>query len=127
MHSEAANVGYLWQSDSRNQPIDTTAYEPSIEILRSWPVADDIVCVEGKADSFTLWVSSPRQVGDSVAHRCSHAHSLRYLPLKVLQPLSQYIAIRLDDLLSVQEWHMVGEGLDAYSDCPNCSSTEYPP
>ena len=104
--------------------IDVSAYEPTLKILRRWPVADEIVCVEGNGDSITFWFSGPRQAGDFVAYWCLHAHSLRHLPLKVLQPQSQYIAIRPDDMLSVQEWHMASEGLDTYSICPNCSGTD---
>jgi ribonuclease HI len=107
-----------------NLAIDVSAYESTLGILSSWQVTNEIVCVEGKMDSVTFWFSGPRQAGDFIAHWCSHAHSLRHLRLKVLQPLSHYIAIRPDDMLSVQEWHMASEGLDTYSNCPNCSGTD---
>jgi hypothetical protein len=108
--------------------IDVPAYEPTLGILCSWPVMEEIVCVEDKVDSIMFWFSGPRQAGDFVAHWCSHAHSLCHLLLKVLQPLSQYIAILQDDMLSVQDWHnarhMASQGLDTYSICPNCSGTD---
>jgi hypothetical protein len=79
----------------------------------------------GKVESIKFGFSGPRQAGDFVAPWFSHAH----LPLKVLQPLSQYIAIRqfrLDAILSVQEWQMASEGLetlDKYFICLDCSGT----
>ncbi len=63
--------------------IDVSAYEPTLGILSSWQITDEIVCVEDKVDRVRFWFSCPRQAGDFVDHWCSHAHSLRHLPLKV--------------------------------------------
>ncbi len=42
----------------------------------------------------------------------------------MLQPRSQYVALRPDDILAVQEWHMASEGMDTYSVCPACRAKD---
>jgi hypothetical protein len=42
------------------------------------------------------------------------------IPIHPIQPPGQYIAIRPDDMLSVQESHMASKGMDTYSVCPAC-------
>jgi hypothetical protein len=39
-----------------------------------------------------------------------------------LLPPEQYVVIRPDDMLSVQEVYMTGEGMDTYSFCPACQA-----
>ena len=72
--------------------------------------------------------------GQSLRHpnRCQdggkyHSHWIQAVvypegrtPIRPLQPPGKYIAIRPDDMLSVQEWHMASEGMDTYSVCPTC-------
>jgi hypothetical protein len=42
------------------------------------------------------------------------------IPVRLLQTPGQYVAVRPDDMLSVQECYMVSEGMDTYSVCPTC-------
>ncbi len=78
-------------------------------------MADEIVYVEGTDDILTLWFSGPRPAGDFIAHWFSHDQLLRHCFLPALQPWSQYVAIRPDDMLDVQEWNIANEGLDTHS------------
>ena len=85
------------------------------------PLSENIVHLEGSHTGVTMWFSGPRQAGDFIAYWCSTDHPLRSLSLKALQPPGQYVAIRPDDILAVQEWHMASEGLDTLSICSQCS------
>ena len=80
--------------------------------------------IEGRSTGLTLWFSGPRQVGTFVAECCSGARPLGTSPLRMLQPRSQYVALRPDDILAVQEWHMASEGMDTYSVCPTCRAKD---
>jgi hypothetical protein len=42
----------------------------------------------------------------------------------MLHPQSQYVAVRPDDILAVQEWHMASEGMNTYSVCPVCRAKD---
>jgi hypothetical protein len=95
-----------------------------LEHLGTMETANDIVHLEGGSTGLTLWFSGPRQAGTFVADCCSGARPLGATPLRMLQPRSQYVALRPDDILAVQEWHMASEGMDTYSVCPACRAKD---
>ena len=72
-----------------------------LELLGIMAIADDIVHLEGTGTGLTLWFSGPRQAGTFVASCCSEAHPFGSASLWMLQPLSQYVALRPDDILAV--------------------------
>jgi hypothetical protein len=82
------------------------------------------VHLEGTSTGLTLWLSGPRQAGTFVAGSCSGAHPFGSASLRMLQPRSQYVALRPDDISAVQEWHMASEGIDTYSVCPACRAKD---
>ena len=86
--------------------------------------ANDIVHLEGRSTGLMLWFSSPLQAGTFVADCCSGARPLVTILLRMLQPRSQYVALRPDDILAAQEWHMAIEGMDTYSVCPTCRAKD---
>ncbi len=94
--------------------------ELPVALSPAMAMAEDILHLEGGNTGLTLWFSGPWQVGKFVASWCSGPHPLGAIPLRLLQPRSQYIAIRPDDILAVQESHMASEGLDTFSVCPTC-------
>ncbi len=98
--------------------IEAEKHLQMLEHLGTMETANDVVHLEGRSTGLTLWFSGPRQAGTFVADCCSGARPLGTTPLRMLQPRSQYVALRPDDILAVQEWHMASEGMDTYSVCP---------
>ena len=95
-----------------------------MENLGTMGSANDLVYLDGRSAGLTLWFSGPRQAGTFVADCCSGAHPFGTTLLQMLQPQSQYVALRPDDILAVQEWHVVSEGMDTYSVCPTCRAED---
>jgi hypothetical protein len=94
-----------------------------LEFLKGIHEAKSIVHLSGDKQGVSLWFSGPRQAGDFVARWKSITDPITSAPIRPLKPPGQYIAIRPDDMLSVQEWHMASEGMDTYSVCPSCQAT----
>ena len=94
-----------------------------LEFLKGIHEADTIVHLSGDEQGVSLWFSGPRQASDFVVRWISIADPITSAPIRPLKPPGQYIAIRPDDMLSVQEWHMANEGMDTYSVCPSCQAT----
>ena len=86
-----------------------------LDFLKESPGADHIVYLEGNQQGLSIWFSGPRQAGDFIIHWNSAAHPGEKIQISPLQPPDQYIAIRPDDMLSVQESYMASEGMDTYS------------
>ena len=99
--------------------IEAEKHPQMLERLGAMETANDVVHLEGRSTvtGLTLWFSGPRQAGTFVADCCSGARPLGTTTLRMLQPRSQYVALRPDDILAVQEWHMASEGMDTYSVC----------
>ena len=89
-------------------------------LLAELKTTEHIVHLEGDEGGLTAWFSGPRQAGDFIAYWSSVVHAEENTPIRPLHPPGKYIAIRPDDMLSVQEWHMASEGMDTYSVCPSC-------
>ena len=94
-----------------------------LELLKSLPAAEHIVHIAGNESGLLAWFSGPRQAGDFISHWSSAAYLKERPAIYPLQPPGRYVAIRPDDMLSVQEWHMSSEGMDTYSVCPRCQAT----
>jgi hypothetical protein len=95
-----------------------------LELLKDLPVAEHIVHLEGDEQGFSAWFSGPHQAGDFIAYWNSVVYPEEGTPIYPLQAPGTYVAIRPDDMLSVQEWHMASEGMDTYSVCPNCQGKD---
>ena len=93
-----------------------------LDFLKGMHEADTIVHLSGDEQGVSIWFSGPRQAGDFVLRWNSTADPVTSAPIRPLKPPGQYVAIRPDDMLSVQEWHMVSEGMDTYSVCPTCQA-----
>ena len=67
--------------------------------------AEHIVHLEGDEGGLTAWFCGPRQAGDFIAYWSSAVYAEENLntPIRPLDPPGKYIAIRPDDMLSVQE------------------------
>jgi hypothetical protein len=89
-----------------------------LDFLKGSPDADNIVHLAGNKHELTIWFSGPRQAGDFIAHWSSGTGM--NIPIHPIRPPGKYIAIRPDDMLSVQESYMASEGLDTFSVCPTC-------
>jgi hypothetical protein len=89
-------------------------------LLNELQAVEHIVHLEGDEGGLTAWFSAPRQAGDFIAYWGSAVYPEEGTPIRPLQPPGKYIAIRSDDMLSAQEWHMASEGMDTYSVCSNC-------
>ncbi len=94
-----------------------------LEFLEGIHEAKSIVHLSGDKQGVSIWFSGPRQAGDFVVCWKSITDPITSAPIRPLKPPGQYIAIRPDDILSVQEWHMANEGMDTYSVCPSCQAT----
>jgi hypothetical protein len=66
----------------------------------------------------TIWFSGPRQAGFFIVHWSSGIYPGGKVPIRPLQPPGQYVAIRPDDMLSVQECYIASEGMLTYWVCP---------
>jgi len=93
-----------------------------LELLKGLQVAEHIVHLEGDGMGLSVWFSGPRQAGDFIAHWTSEIYPREQAQICPLQAPGKYVAIRPDDMLSVQEWHMASEGMDTYSVCPSCQT-----
>ena len=89
-------------------------------LLKSAEGVDDIAHLSGCSQGLTLWFTGPRKAGDFISRWCANAGSEGYISILPLKPPGQYVAIRPDDILAVQEWHTASEGMDSYSICPQC-------
>ena len=88
--------------------------------LKESPDAENMVHLAGNKRGLSIWFSGPRQAGDFIVHWSSGTFPGGNVPICPLQPPGQYVAIRPDDMLSVQECYMASEGMDTYSVCPDC-------
>jgi len=95
-----------------------------LEVLSKLRTVETIVHLSGNAQGLTIWFSGPRQAGDFIAQWGSVACPGTKASIFPLQPPDQYIAIRPEDMLSVQEWHMTNEGMDTYSVCSHCHAKD---
>jgi hypothetical protein len=93
-----------------------------LDFLSTLHTTEHVVYLSGDSDGLSLWFSGPRQAGDFIAHWSSTIYPMVNIPLRPLLPPGQYIAIRPDDMLSVQEAFMASEGMDTYSICPTCQA-----
>ena len=120
MPAASTDVGGVWDGyfGSAAKPLQILEHLGTIES------ANDILHLHGRSAGLTLWFSGPRQAGTFVADCCAGAHPFGTTLLRMLQPQSQYVALRPDDILAVQEWHVVSEGMDTYSVCPTCRAKD---
>ena len=72
-------------------------------LLAELKTTEHIVHLEGDEGGLTAWFSGPRQAGDFIAYWSSVVHAEANAPIRPLHPPGKYIAIRPDDMLSVQE------------------------
>jgi hypothetical protein len=93
-----------------------------IEFLRTLPTIEEVVYLSGIENGLSLWFSGPRQAGDFITHWSSTVYPTERTPLHPLLPPEQYVPICPDNMLSVREEYMAGEGMDTYSVCPACQS-----
>ena len=80
-------------------------------LLKSAEGVDDIAHLSGCSQGLTLWFTGPRKAGDFISRWCANAGSEGYISILPLKPPGQYVAIRPDDILAVQEWHTASEGM----------------
>ncbi len=73
-----------------------------LDFRKESPDADHIVHLEGNQQGLSIWFSGLRQAGDFIVHWNSAAHPGEKIQICPLRPPDQYIAIRPDDMLSVQ-------------------------
>ena len=93
-----------------------------LKLLRTLPTTDEIVYLSGSDNGLSLWFSGHRQAGDFITHWSSTLYPTERTPIHPLLPSEQNVAIRPDDMLSVQEAYMASEGMDTYSVCPACQA-----
>ena len=74
-----------------------------LDSLKEPPDSDNMVHLAGDQHGLTIWFSGLRQAGDFIVHWSSRNFTGENIPISLLQPPGQYIAIRPDDMLSVQE------------------------
>ena len=127
MPAASTDVGGVWNGHFGSAARNRYVAEKHLQILEhlgTMQTANDIVHLERRSAGLTVWFSGPRQAGTFVADCCAGAHPFGTTLLRMLQPQSQYAALRSDDILAVQEWHMASEGIDTYSVCPTCRAME---
>jgi hypothetical protein len=77
--------------------------------LSKLQTTEEIVYLSGDGDGVSILFSGPRQAGNFIAHWSSTVYPNASILLRPLLPPGQYIAIRPDDMLSIQEEFMAGE------------------
>ena len=82
-------------------------------MLKSVAGVEDIAHLSGCSHGLTLWFTGPRKAGDFISRWCANAGSDGYISILPLKPPGQYVAIRPDGILAVQEWHTASEGMDS--------------
>jgi hypothetical protein len=119
----------LWENVNRARGVVLGVYieiqagqQAMLEFLRTLPTTAEVVYLSGNDNGLSLWFSGPRQAGDYITHWSSTVYPTKRTPLHPLLPPEQYVAIRSDDMLSVQEAYMAGEGMDTHSVCPACQA-----
>ena len=95
-----------------------------LEFRKGIHEADTIVHLSGDEQGVSIWFSGPHQAGDFFVCWKSIADPVTSALIWPLQPPGQYVAIRPDDMLLVQEGHMASEGMDTYSVCPGGDPSE---
>jgi hypothetical protein len=74
-----------------------------LEFPCTLPTTEEVVYLSCSENGLSLWFNGSRQVGDFNTHWSSTVYPTERTPLHQLLPPKQYVAIRPNDMLSVQE------------------------